>query len=292
MKSIRPGILAAALIGISAWQLPACAADAPRHVNTSERAEAKQAQALLDKAVARFKEKGDAALAEFSNRGGEFVDGEFYIFVVSTAGKMLASGGSSAMLIGQDVTHLRDAAGKPFMRDLIEAARKQGAGMVEYRWLNKVDGKVEPKTTLFRKVDDKIVAAGYYLPRSSPEEARGMLEQAVAALKKDGDAAFAQFNDPKGRFVVDDLYVFAVGLDDAKFYAHGATPSLVGKESSELRDAQGKPIIQQMINLAKVKGAGEIGYVWRNPVTNKVETKHSVVQKVDKYLVAVGYYTK
>ncbi|TXG80955.1 MAG: hypothetical protein E6R11_00160 [Rhodocyclaceae bacterium] len=164
--------------------------------------------------------------------------------------------------------------------------------MVEYRWLNKVDGKVEPKTTLFRKVDDRIVAAGYYLPRSSPEEARGMLEQAVAALKKDGDAAFAQFNDPKGRFVVDDLYVFAVGLDDAKFYAHGATPSLVGKESSELRDAQGKPIIQQMINLAKVKGAGEIGYVWRNPVTNKVETKHSVVQKVDKYLVAVGYYTK
>lgn len=291
MKHLRLAILAAALLGGPLYQPLALAADPPKRENTSERSEAKRTQALLDKAVAHYKAKGDAALADF-NAPGEFVDGEFYVFVVGTDGKMLASGGSSANLIGQDVTNLRDAAGKAFMRDLLRDAKAHGAGVVEYNWLNPVDRRVEPKTTLYRRADERIIAAGYYLPRSSPQEAKGMLEQAVAAFKQDSSAALAQFNDPKGPFVHDDLYVFAVGLEDAKFYAHGATPSLVGRESSELVDAQGKPIIRQMINLAKVKGSGEVGYVWRNPVTNRVETKHSLVQRVDKYLLAVGYYSK
>lgn len=289
MKSLRMALIAAALLGgfatHSAWAVE------PKHENSSERNEAKRSQALLDKAVAYYQEKGDAALAAF-NQQGEFVDGEHYVFVVGTDGKMLASGGSSSMLIGQDVSGLRDAAGKPFMRELLKSAKSQGAGLVEYRWLNPTDKKVEPKTTLYRRLGDKIIAVGYYLPRSSPQEAKGMLDLAADTLKKDGPAAFIGFNDPKGPFVQDDLYVFVVGLEDGMFYAHGATPSLVGKPAAELRDAQGKSIIKEMIAVAKVKGSGEIGYVWRNPVTNKVETKHSMVQKVDKYMVGVGYYTK
>lgn len=290
MKSLRTGLIAAALLGglivHPAW------AEKPRHQNIGERSEAKRAQALLDKAVAYYKEKGDEALAEFT-AGGDFVDGEYYIFVVSTAGKMLASGGSSALLIGQDVNRLRDASGKMFMRELLDVAKTQGAGVVEYQWLNQKTARVEPKTTLYRKVGDVIIAAGYYLPRSSPQEAKGMLEAAVDTLKKNGpDASFAAFNDPKGEFVHDDLYVFAVGIDDAKFYAHGAGPSLVGQPAAELRDAQGKEIIKEMLAVVKVKGSGEVGYVWRNPVTNRVETKHSMVQKVDKYMLGVGYYTK
>ena len=254
MKSLRMGLIAAALLGGLVTH-PAWAADKPRHENTSERDEARRAQTLLDKAVAYYKEKGDAALAAFNGQS-EFVDGEYYIFVVNTAGKMLASGGSSATLIGQNVTNLRDAAGKAFMRDLLQGAKTHGAGMVEYRWLNPTDRKVEPKTTLYRKVDDKIIAAGYYLPRSSPQEAKGMLDLAVEALKKQGPASFDAFNDPKGAFVQDDLYVFAVGLDDAKFYAHGASPSLVGKPAAELRDAQGKAIIKEMMSGRQGQGLG------------------------------------
>ena len=289
MKSLRTGLIAAALLGglivHPAW------ADKPRHEKIGERSEAKRAQALLDKAVAYYKEKGDKALPGFT-AGGDFVDGEYYIFVVSTAGKMLASGGSSALLIGQDVNRLRDASGKMFMRELLDTAKTQGAGVIEYQWLNQKTAKVEAKTTLYRKVGDAIIAAGYYLPRSSPQEAKGMLEEAVDTLKKKGPDAFAAFNDPKGEFVHDDLYVFAVGIDDAMFHAHGAAPSLVGKPAAELRDAQGKEIIKEMLAVVKVKGSGEVGYVWRNPVTNRVETKHSMVQKVDKYMLGVGYYTK
>lgn len=290
MKSaLGAALLAAALVGVFASQ--SASAERPRHQNIGERSEAKRAQALLDKAVAHYKQKGDDGLAAFTAKG-EFVDGEYYVFVVSTEGKMMASGGSSRLLIGQDVSGLRDAAGKPFMRELLDGAKAHGAGMVDYRWLNPTDNKVELKTTLYRKIGDRVIAAGYYLPRSSPEEAKAMLELAVNSVKKNGAAAFVEFNNPKGDFVRDDLYVFVVGLDDEKFYAHGATPSLTGTPAGELRDAQGKPLIKEMLELAKTKGAGEVGYVWRNPVTNRVEPKHSMIQKVDKYLLGVGYYTK
>lgn len=266
-------------------------AERARHENLGERVEAKRAQALLDKAVAHYKQKGDAALADFT-AGGEFADGENYVFVVSADGKMLASGGASKLLIGRDVRDLKDSAGKPFMRELLNGAISHGAGMVEYRWLNPVDRRIEPKTTLYRAIGDRIIAAGYYLPRSSPDEAQALLELAVNAAMKNGTAAFTEFNNPKSEFVRDDLYVFVVGLDDEKFHAHGATPSLTGTPAGELRDAQGKLLIKEMLSLARSKGYGEVGYVWRNPVTNRVENKHSFIQRVDKYLLGVGYYSK
>lgn len=290
MKQLaRTALLVAALAGGLAIQ-PTWA-EKPRHENIGERAEAKRAQALLDKAVAHYKQKGDEALSDFTNKP-EFVDGEYYVYVVSLDGKFLASGGSSRTLIGQDVNDLRDSAGKSFMREILIGAKVDGAGIVEYNWLNPKDGRIEPKTALYRKVGDKVLAAGYYLPRSSPQQAKALLERAVTAVKKSGAAAFKEFNNPKGDFVIDDLYVFVVGLDDEKFHAHGATPSLTGTAAGELRDAQGKPLIKEMLALAKSKGSGDVGYVWRNPVTNRVETKNSMIEKVDKYLLGVGYYIK
>lgn len=289
MKSLRIGLVAVALLGSLA--IHPAGAEERRHQNIGERSEAKRVQTLLDRAVAHYQAKGDSGLPDFGP-GGTFIDGEYYIFVVSTDGKMLASGGSSVTLVGQDVNGLRDSSGKPFMRDLISGAKSRGAGMVEYNWLNPTDHKVEAKTTLYRRVGERILAAGYYLPRSSPQEAKGMLDSAVEAVKKDPPAAFLRFNDAKGQYVRDDLYVFVVGMEDGMFYAHGASPSLVGKPALDLKDAQGKEIIKEMIVVAKARGTGEVGYVWRNPVTNRVEPKHTMVQKVDKYLLGVGYYTK
>lgn len=290
MKTSRIALLAACLIGIN--PLGAYAAEpVARHHNTSERYEARQTQALLDRAVAYFKEKGDAAFPAFS-RQGSFVDGEYYIYVVGMDGVMYASGGSSAALIGKNVSTMTDAAGKPFFSEMIAIAKNEGAGMIEYRWLNRSDNKVEPKVTLFRRIGDYIIAAGYYLPRSAPEQARQLLDQAVAAYQADSAGALGQFNDVNGRFVRDDLYVFAIGIKDGRYYANGSAPKLVGYNASDLKDAAGKSVIKEILDLMKRQDAGELDYVWRNPVTNRVEPKHTFVRKVDRYVVGVGYYTK
>lgn len=259
-----------------------------------KRSSAKEAKELLEQAVARL-QKGpvQAAIAEFNNPRGNFIRNDLYVFVVGTDGMMRAHGGAREGLVGMNVSDLRDASGKPIIRQMLDIAAKSGSGSLDYIWLNRVSNRVENKTTLFRMVGDQLVGVGYYTPRSSAEQAVSLLDKAAADMGKNGaQQAFDHFNDRHGPYHNDDLYVFVVGLEDSRFYAMGATPELVGNNVAELRDAAGKPIIKDMIQLVKDKGEGIYEYVWRNPATNKVEQKHSFVRKVDRYLVGVGYYTR
>lgn len=258
-----------------------------------ERSHARQASALLERAVAHLQTNGpDQALTVFNDRKGGFVDGQHYVFVLNMKGTMLASNGASRALVGLNVIDLKDAAGKPFIRQIVEGARTADSGEVAYHWLNPADNKVESKTSLYRKVGDQILAVGYYIPRSSAEHAQKMLDKAVALVKRSGaEAAFKAFNDPQGGFVMNDEYVFAIGLEDGKYRASGASPNLVGVDVREITDAAGTPLFKQMIALAKDKGTGTIDYVWRNPATNAVEQKHSLIRRIDDVLLGVGYYS-
>lgn len=292
MKTMPAGFL---VLALSAVLTAAPAAAAPtRPVGAIERAEAKEASALLAEAVAYLEKHGsDRSFKAFNDRKGAFVHGAHYVYVVGSDGFMFANGGAPDALVGVNVADLHDAAGKPFMRELLDAARENSTGVVEYRWLNRTNNRIENKTASFRKVGKYIVCVGYYIPRSAPEEAQALLEKAVAQVRKAGAGpAYQSFVDPKGGFVRGDLYVFAIGIDDGKYRASGAAPSLSGTDARDLRDAAGKPMVQEMISLAKEKGSGTVDYVWRNPATNAVESKHSLIRRVGDVLVGVGYYSK
>lgn len=280
--------LVLALGAATSTPAPAQAADT---VRLSERWDEKRAVALLERAVRHVEQKGESALADFSRQGG-FVDRDLYVYALSADGRFLASGGSSAALIGLDVADRGDASGKLFFREMLDLAATKGGGRVEYRWLNPVENREEPKVTLFRKVGDTIVAVGFYAPRATAAQAQQLLEQAVAALAADPAGALAAFQNIGGRYTQDDLYVFVVDMQDGRFLAHGATPALVGRNGHELRDPKGKTIITDMINVAARKGAGELDYAWHNPTTSKVESKHTYFRAVDGRLVGVGYYTR
>ena len=293
MKLNRLALLILAL-GSTLPAAHAIDAAAPKSVGVIERTDVEQANALLERAVVYLQKNGpEKSLAAFNQRKGAFVSDEYYVFAVGLDGILHASGGSSHGLVGLNVLGLHDAAGKPFIRDLLEQARTRDAGVVEYRWLNQVDNRLENKTDRFRKVGNYLICVGYYTPRAYAEQARGMLDKAVALVRKSGgQAAFKTFNDPQGGYVIDDEYVFAIGLKDGKYRASGASPSLVGVDVRELNDAAGKPLFKDMIALATQKGSGTVEYVWRNPATNAVETKHSLIQRVGDVLLGVGYYSK
>ena len=294
MKAIpRVFLLCHLAFALSAVSLAhAAPVDAP--LGAIERAEAEKAKALLENAASYLQKNGtDKAFKAFSKRGGEFVKGSHYVYVLRLDGMMVAHGAAPEVLVGTNVTDLRDAAGKSFIRELLDKAATSGSGSVEYRWLNRSNNHVEAKTAFFTRVDNHVISVGYYLPRSSEEEAQSMLDKAVAHMKKSGaSAAYRKFNDPKGPFMRGDLYVFAIGIEDGKYRASGAAPHLVGKNVHDMRDAEGKPLVQEMIALAKEKGSGTVDYVWRNPATNAVEPKHSLVQRVNDVVVGVGYYSK
>ncbi|MCK0508015.1 cache domain-containing protein [Aromatoleum anaerobium] len=251
----------------------------------------KRATALLERAVRHIEQNGEKGAADFS-RQANFVDRDLYAYAVRIDGRFLASGGSSAALIGDNVLDYTDIEGKAFFREMIELARAKGGGQVEYRWFNPADSRGDPKLTLFRKVGEVIVAVGFYPPRATPVQARAMLRDAAKAMKADATRALAQFRRLDGPFIHDDLYVFVIDMADGRFLAHGATPALVGSNGYELLDPNGKPIVSEMLKVAAKKGDGELDYSWRNPTTGKVEKKHSYFRAVDGKLVGVGYFQR
>ncbi|MDD5295975.1 MAG: cache domain-containing protein [Rhodocyclaceae bacterium] len=292
--TLAPRLLHIALL--AAWAPIAAQAVTPSpdtSPKTNFRAKERHARALLDKATVLLKKSPKKALQAFNKPRGAFETGEYYVFAVRLNGDFLANAADPRALVGMNAADLRDAGGKPFMRELLDTARAKGGGSVDYVWLNRADNRVEAKTTLFRRVGDIVLGVGYYTPRDTREQAETLLNQAAYVLDAEGlEKAAARFNDPKGEFVKDDLYVYVVGTEDAKFYAHGVSPSLIGLNARDLRDAAGTPLVQDMLDKAGDSGSGQEDYVWRNPVTNKVESKHALFRKVGKYLVAVGYYTK
>lgn len=120
-----------------------------------------EAVALVKKAVAALKANGkDKTLAQVSEKGGPFADRDLYISVYDSTGKVLAHG-ANARLIGKDVSELKDADGKEFVKDILGKAKAGGKGTSEYKWPNSVTNKIELKTVYFEKSDDLIFSSGY-----------------------------------------------------------------------------------------------------------------------------------
>jgi cytochrome c len=123
-------------------------------------------------------------------------------------------------------------------------------------------------------------------------DAKALIEKGVAFYKANGkDKAFAEFSNPKGQFTKGDLYIFVVD-SKGNVFAHGGNAKLVGKDMSELKDADGKFFMKEIIKTANEKGKGWVDYKWTNPVTKKVDDKTTCVEKVDGYVFGCGVYKK
>lgn len=123
----------------------------------------------------------------------------------------------------------------------------------------------------------------------SPDEAKAMLEQAVAALEADQDAALAAFNAGEAPFKEKDLYVFCGG-PDGNFTAHGANASLIGKSLRGLHDKAGTALGENLYAAATPGEYNVVEYMWPRPGETDPSQKASYVTKVGDQVCAVGYY--
>jgi cytochrome c len=135
-----------------------------------------------------------------------------------------------------------------------------------------------------------LAGAAQAAEHATPEQAQALLDKAVAEIQMSGqDKAIQEFNDPKGGFTIGELYVFIFDVQ-GNYVASGANPKLVGTNAYDLKDAEGKPLVREMIAKGKSAGKGEVDYVWLNRADNHVEKKRSLIRKVGDYIVGVGYY--
>lgn len=127
-----------------------------------DRGTAKEAVALVKKAVAHVNEKGqEKALREFSDPKGRFIHKDLYILVVDTDGKCLAHGVTPS-LIGKNFMSLKDSTGVQFIKKMIDLAKAKGSGRVDYKWTNPASRKLENKSTYVERAGNLVIGCGYY----------------------------------------------------------------------------------------------------------------------------------
>jgi cytochrome c len=126
--------------------------------------------------------------------------------------------------------------------------------------------------------------------RGTAAEAEALVKKAIAYMKANGkEAAFAEINNPKGRFTDRDLYIFVYDMN-GKCVAHGLNLKMIGKDLVELKDADGKLFVKERIEIAKTTGKGWQDYKFTDPISKAIENKRAYVEKYDDLIVGSGIY--
>src|SRR6266478_7843735 len=123
------------------------------------------------------------------------------------------------------------------------------------------------------------------------DEATAMVRRVQQKFKKEGaEAAFQAINNKAPGFADRDLYPFVTELTGL-CVANGVTPAVRGKNLLDLKDQDGKFMIQEFVRTASTSpGHGWVDYRWLNPVTKTIEDKSAWIERMGDYFVGVGVY--
>lgn len=251
----------------------------------------KQVIALVQEGIS-YVEKNpfDQAMNAFTH-SRDFIRGELYLFVYDTKGFQYASG-LDERLVWKDWFNLRDMFGTFMVQEMIKKA-KAGGGWVTYQWRNAT--KVTYVKLFNKDGNEYVIGAGYY-PHSKRDIVIGLVKAAVSyfndiVIRKGFlvDEVFSTLSFPAGRFVMGDLYLYAVRFD-GQMLANGDRPGLIGTNVLSVTDSQGKLVNQEIINRLKKTDEG-IWIQYKSKNATKLAYAQKVTDKEGKsYFIACGYY--
>lgn len=127
--------------------------------------QAKQVEALVNKAAALLNSKGKAIFTEFRKKDSEWLHGDTYLYVYDLKGDVLLNAAFPARE-GTNITGGKDANGKLFQDEIIATARSKGSGWVDYMFPK--PGQTEPsrKWAFVKAVNmdgvSGLIASGFY----------------------------------------------------------------------------------------------------------------------------------
>ncbi|MEY4766299.1 MAG: hypothetical protein RI907_2972 [Pseudomonadota bacterium] len=125
---------------------------------------------------------------------------------------------------------------------------------------------------------------------ATKDEAVAMVKKAIAYAKANGkDKAITEINAKNAMFVDRDLYIYAAD-EKGNVLAHAINPKLVGRDLNQLKDADGKPFVTEIIKIGATGKPGWVEYRWPNPVTKQIDDKVTYVEKADGVIYCAGVY--
>jgi signal transduction histidine kinase len=250
----------------------------------------KSVVSLVEKGAAYLQANPENVAMSAFTFNKEFLDGEIYLFVYDLNGICLAQG-LSAQYVWENQWDLKDTFGTYIVRIIIEKARS-GGGWITYQWRNAT--KVAYVKEVVKDGKSYILGAGYY-PQSKRDATVSLVRSAVEVFKEtirtggSPEAAFGKFSYPLGNFVYGDLYLFALDFD-GNIMAQGDRPGLIGQNSLEYRDAEGKYVNKEIIKKLKTSADG-IWIEYKSKRANKITYAEKVTDAKGKnYFIACGYY--
>jgi len=202
---------------------------------------------------------------------GPFAKNDISTMILDMDGNCLATNQNSG-LINQNILDLTDANGVPIVKEFLKIADGKGYGWFSYIWQNApteayVEKVLDPKSARKQTDERYLVIVSNYYPNQGIDVVQNFVTRAASFLKSNGpDVAFKAFTDKVGDFVKGGLSIYAYDLH-GNCLANWDDPGLVGQNLINRTDQQGKPIIREIIRLAKRQGRGIISYYMRNSTT-------------------------
>jgi cytochrome c len=136
-----------------------------------------------------------------------------------------------------------------------------------------------------------LSAAALAADHGTLDDAKAMVKKARTYLREQGpDKAYAEFSNPKGKFVDRDIYIYVYDKT-GKNLAHGANAKLIGKDLSEMKDTDGVYVIKGLLKVA-ASGGGTFPYRWANPITKGIDNKIGYAEMEGDVMVGSGIYGK
>ncbi|MDI3294798.1 cache domain-containing protein [Janthinobacterium tructae] len=125
------------------------------------------------------------------------------------------------------------------------------------------------------------------------KDAIAMAERGAAFMKAHGKEEMMKkitAKDPD--FVQGSLYVDMRDIKTGIVLAHPINPSIVGKDLTDVPDANGKKYRREIIELAQKQGKGWVDYQYKNPTNGKIEPKTTYILRVNDVVLEAGIYKK
>ena len=129
----------------------------------AENATKDDAVAMVKKGVAYIKANGkDKGFAEITRRDSkDFHDRDLYLAVHKLDGTCVAHGTNEKM-VGKNFIDMKDIDGKEYIKERVDFGKTKATFWTDYKFVNPVSKKIEPKTAYCERLDDYLVCGGIY----------------------------------------------------------------------------------------------------------------------------------
>jgi signal transduction histidine kinase len=243
---------------------------------------------FVQAAIEMYETAGLDATAAFYSLP-DSVDGQWYVFIVDENEIMVAH--ADPAQVGRNVNDILGPDGYPSGAAVYATADQDGAWF-DYTFPNLATGTVETKHSWMVIHDGIMFGSGWYEKGPSrtdaPAYTRAFVQQAINLYDALGlEATLDYYNSPES--IDGQWYVFMGDPDKGTMIASAGNPALVGRHSSEIVGPSGYPTGTAVASSADADGAW-FDYMFTNPATGAVQTKHSWLVIHDGVLFGSGWY--